>query len=119
MPFLDQLAQGLFTDDRKDHLAHDPLGVHERGIGQAIEHARFPADPFQVLEEFPFDTAFGPSADAVDQFDEEVHQRVGQLSASEGAEGGEQTHPQRGRMPAEFVGLLHGHTLAVGTEHPG
>ena len=34
LALLDQVAQGLFADDREDDLAHDPVGVVEGGPGE-------------------------------------------------------------------------------------
>ena len=33
-PFLDQIAQGLLAGDREHNVAHDAVGLVQRGVGQ-------------------------------------------------------------------------------------
>ena len=34
LPFLDEVAQGLLAGDREHDLAHDAVGLRQRGVGQ-------------------------------------------------------------------------------------
>ena len=75
--FLDQVAQGLFADDREHDLAHDPVGVIEGGPGEVEEEVLLAADALQVVEQLAVHPAFGPGADLVDGLGQEVDQVVG------------------------------------------
>ena len=78
LPFLDQVAQGLFADDREHDLAHDPVGLIEGGPGELEQEVLLAGDALQVVEQLAVHPAFGPCADVVDGLDQEVDQVVGQ-----------------------------------------
>jgi hypothetical protein len=104
--FLDQVAQGLFADDREHDLAHDPVWMVKGGPGQLEEEPLLAADALQVVEQLAVDTAFGPCSDPVDGLGEEVDQVVGYLAAAEVHEGREPSEAHRFRVPAQLVGGL-------------
>ena len=58
---LDQVARGLFADDREHDLAHDPLGLIESGPGELEEEVLLAADALQVVERRAVHAAFGPA----------------------------------------------------------
>ena len=106
LPFLDQVAQGLFADDREHDLAHDPVGVIEGGPGELEEEVLLAADALQVVEQLAVHPAFGPRADLVDGLGQEVDQVVRQLAAAEMHEGREPGEARRFGVSAQLMGSL-------------
>ena len=85
--FLDQVAQGLFADDRKHDLAHDPIRFLESGAGKVEQEVLLAGDALQIIEQFAIYPAFGARADAVDGLDQKIDQVIGQRSAAQMHEG--------------------------------
>ena len=106
LPFLDQVAQGLFADDRKHDLAHDPIGLVEGGPGELEQEVLLAGHALQVVEQFAVHPAFGTRADMVNGLDQEVDQVFGQLAAAEMHEGREPGEPRRFRVSAQLIGGL-------------
>ena len=61
-PLLDQIAQGLLANHRKDDLAHHAVRLSQCGIGQFEQQVLLAADALDVIEQFTFDLAFGARA---------------------------------------------------------
>ena len=113
LAFLDQVAQGLFADDREHDLAHDPVGVIEGGPGELEEEVLLAADALQVVEQFAVHAAFGPRSDLVDGLGQEVDQVVGQLAATEVHEGREPGEPRRFGVSPQLMGGLDRDTPSI------
>ena len=111
--FLDQVAQGLFADDREHDLAHDPVGLIEGGTGDLEEEILLAADALQIVQQFAVHPAFGSHANLVDGLGQEVDQVVGQLAAPEVHEGREPGEVRRFGVSAQLVGGLGRDTSSV------
>ena len=70
--FLDQIAQGLFADDRKDDIAHDPIRFLEGRAGELEQQVLLAGDALQIIEQFAVDPAFGTCADMMDSLDQQI-----------------------------------------------
>ena len=116
-PLFDEIAECGLTDDRKDHLVDHAGRVIEARLRQAIEHPGFPMHPFEVVHEGFFDLPLRLGPQAVDEFQQEIHQDIREFSPAEQTEGGQEGHPERHGMPAEFVGFFDRDPLAVRVEH--
>jgi len=103
LALLDQVPQNLFTDDRKDDLAHGPVRFVDRRAGDLEQKVRLARNAPQVVQHLPFDPAFGAGADAVNGLDQKIDQIIGQRAAAQVDEGGQPGEPRRFRMAAEFV----------------
>ena len=115
-PLFDEIAERRLTDDRKDHLVDHAGRVIEARLRQAIEHAGFPMHPFEVVHEGFFDLPFRLGPQAVDEFQQEIHQDIREFSPAEQTEGREEGHPERHGMPAEFIGFFDRDPLAIRLE---
>ena len=106
LPFLDQVAQGLFGDDGKHNLANDPIGSVECGPGELEQEVLLAGHAFQVVEQLAVHPAFGTRADMVNGLDQEVDQAIRQLALAKMHEGREPGEPDRFRMSAQLIGGL-------------
>ena len=75
---LDQVTQGLFADDRKDDLAHDPVRLLESRAGKVEQEVLLAGDALQVVEQFAIHPAFGARPDAMNGLDQKVDQVIRQ-----------------------------------------
>ena len=98
---LDQVAQGLFANDRENDVAHDPVRLLESGAGKIEQQVLLARDAFQLVEQFPIDPALGARADAINRFDQKIDQIVCQRSSAQMHESREPREPGRLRMAAE------------------
>ena len=102
----DQIAQGLFPDNREDDIAHDAVGLFEGGAGEVEQQVLLAGDAFQIVEQLALHPALGARADVMNGLDQKIGQVVRQHPAVQMPESGEPCEPGRLRMAAEFVGRL-------------
>jgi len=95
-----QLAQGLPPDHREQRRADGVVGMVDGGLGEAEQDRFLAADPAQVLGQLALDAAVRACVDPVDQPDQQLDQRVGDLRATQSAERGQQRQPHRPRCRA-------------------
>ena len=105
-PLLDQIAQGLLANHRKDDLAYHAVRLGQCGIGQFEQQIVLASDALDVIEQFTFDLALGPGTDAVDRLDQQVDQIVGQAASTQINKRGQPGAPRRIGMPAQFMRCL-------------
>jgi hypothetical protein len=116
---LDQVARGLFADDREHDLAHDPLGLIESGPGELEEEVLLAADALQVVERRAVHAAFGPRADLVNGLGREVDRIVGQRAATEVHEGREPGEARRFGASARLMRGLDRDAPSAPSQFPG
>jgi len=75
----------LTAGGEKDNVAHLPVRVFDRGLGNAEQHAGIARYARQVIQQFIVDLFFGAHADLADDLNEQVGEVVGDLSAAEPA----------------------------------
>jgi hypothetical protein len=109
-PLLDQIAQGLLANHRKDDLAHHAVRLGQCGIGQFEQQVLLAADALDVIEQFTFDLAFGAGTDAVDRLDQQVDQIVGEAARAQIDKRGKPGDSRRIGMPAKFMRSLDCHS---------
>jgi hypothetical protein len=80
-------------------------------VGQLLQPG-LAGHPTQIVEQLLLDALLGANADLVDDPDEEVHQRIGDLPTAEPAEGGAQRGTQRRRVGPQLIGGLSRCSLA-------
>jgi hypothetical protein len=105
-PLFDEVTERGLTDDRKDHLVDHAGRVLEARLCHAIEHAGFAMHALEVIDEGFFDLPFRFGAQAVHEFQEQIHQDIREFSPAEQTEGREEGHPERHGMPAELMGYV-------------
>jgi hypothetical protein len=71
----------------------------------------------EVFDESFFDLSFRFGAQAVDEFQQQIHQDIREFSPAEQAESREEGHPERHSMPAELMGFFDRNPLAIRVEH--
>jgi hypothetical protein len=106
LPFLDQVAQGLFADDRKHDFPHDPVGAVDGGARDLEQKVLLARHAFQVVEQLAVHPAFGTRADMVDGLDQEIDQAIRQLALAKMHKGREPGEPSRFGVSAQLIGSL-------------
>ena len=96
----DEIAQGLFADDRKDDIAHDSVGLLDGRAGKVEQEILLAGDAFQIVEQFALHPALGAGADVVNGLDQKIGQIVRQRPAVQMPESSEPCEPRRLRMAA-------------------
>jgi len=86
-------------------------GCSTRGLGQPEQDRFLAANPAQVLGELALDAAVRPRVDSVDQSDQQLDQRVGDLRGTQPAQRGQQCQPHRSRRRAQV--------RRIGPDRPG
>ncbi len=90
-----QIPQRLLPDHRKQRLTNDVVGMVDRGLGQLEQDALLASHPPQVVDHFFLDLAVGAGVDLVDQLDQQIHQRAGDLRGPHPAQRRQQRQPHR------------------------
>jgi hypothetical protein len=116
---LNEITERCLTDERKDHLVDHAGRVIEAGLRQAIEHAGFPMHVLEVFDEGFFTLPFRFGAQAVDEFQQQIHQDIREFSPAEQTEGRQEGHSERHGRPAELMGFFDRNPLAIRVEHAG
>jgi len=112
-PLFDQRSQCRFADDREHDVPDDAVGVSECRVGDLEEETLLTTDAFEILKQLVFDAAFGSRVDAVDRFDQQVDQVVGDRTATDDGERCKPGQPRTFGVPAQFVRFLDGNPLTV------
>jgi hypothetical protein len=73
-PLFHQIPQGLFANDGKYDIAHDPVRVFERRIGEFEEKILLAAHTLEIVKELTLDFPLGPSADVANGLDQQIDQ---------------------------------------------
>ena len=68
-PLLHQVAQRLFSDHRKHHIAHHAVGLGERGVGKFEQQVLLSGDTLEVVQQLSLNLALGTRVDLMDGFD--------------------------------------------------
>jgi hypothetical protein len=71
----------------------------------------------EVVDEGFFNLPFRFGAQAVDEFQQQIHQDVCEFPPTEQTEGCEEGEPERHGMPTEFIGFFNRHPLAIRVKH--
>jgi hypothetical protein len=73
--------------------------------------------PFEVVHEGFFNHPLGLGPQTVDELKQEIHQDIREFPTAEQTESGQEGHPERHGMPAEFIGFFDCDPLAVCLEY--
>jgi hypothetical protein len=117
--FLDQIAQGLFADDRKHNIAHNTIRFPQSCAGDFEQQVLFARDALQIVEQFAVNPVLSTCADVVNGFDEQIDQVIGQRPTAQMHEDRKPGEPGRLRMATEFVRGLGGNTPPIPLELMG
>jgi hypothetical protein len=80
--------------------------------GQLEQNVLLAGDALELIEQLPLHLALGMSRDAMDGFDQQIDQAIGERTAAQVCEGGKGGQPQRLGMPAQLVWRLDRDPLA-------
>jgi hypothetical protein len=69
--------------------------------------------PFEVIHKGFFHLPLGLRPQTVDEIKQEIHQDIREFPTTEQTESGQESHPERYGMPAEFIGFFDRDPLAV------
>jgi hypothetical protein len=103
-----QLPQRLLANHRIQRFAHDLVRVLDGGLGQPEQNALLAAHPPQILGQLPLHPPIRPRVDLVDQTDQQVNQRVGDLRGSDPTQRRQQGQPRRPGCGPQVRGIRTG-----------
>lgn len=115
----DQFLQGLLADHWIDHVLDHPVRLVHRGLGQFEQQLGLSPDLLERGELPLVDPLFGSASQIVDELEQEVDQRIGELLASTPAEHGHHAVTDRRRVAAQLPDRFGGATPAELVEEPG
>ncbi len=85
----------------------------ERRIGDLREQTLLTADAFEILKQLVLDASLSASVNAVDGFNQQVDQVVGDRTATYEGERRKPRQPRTFGVPAQFVRFLDGNPFTV------
>jgi hypothetical protein len=106
--FVDQITQGALGNDWEQRAADRLVRMLDGGLGEREQDALLAAHALEVIDKLLLDPALGVRVDLVNQADQQLEQRIGDLRGTHPAERREQRHPDRGRMRAHPRRILAG-----------
>lgn len=107
-----EVAQGLLADDRVDRRAHRVLRPADGGVGDREQQPLLAAHTAQVIEHLGFDAVLGARVDLLHDADEQLGQRVGDLTDPGPAQARQQRQTHLPRMRAQPRRMLRRRTSA-------
>jgi len=119
LPFFDEVAERCFADDRKDDVAHHPVGMRERRVSKLEEDVRLAGHALEILKQCVTHAALRPRVDPMYGIDEQVGERIGDRAAAQVSEGRKPGEPLLLGVTTELTRCLNGDALPVELELPG
>jgi hypothetical protein len=92
-----QLAQRLLPDHREHHRPDRVVRAGNSGLGEPEQDRFLATHPPQILGQLTLDPAVGPRVDPMDQSDQQLDQRNGDLRRPQPAQPRQQRQPHRTR----------------------
>jgi hypothetical protein len=112
-----QLDQGGLGHDRVQGVTYRVVGMGQGGFGHAEQDGLLAPDPAQVRQQLALHPALGASIDLVDQTDEQVDERVGDLGHPPVAQASEQRQAHLRRVGGQVRGVLCRCPSPPGVDH--
>lgn len=100
-----QLAQRLLPDHREQRRPDRVVRVRDGGLRESEQDRFLAAHPAQVLSELALHAAVGACVDPVDQPNQQLDQRVGDLRRPQRAQRDQQRQPHRPRRRTQIRGI--------------